>query len=223
MKSLLRVASLVLASTVCGAQMASLKPDYCSAFSPRSRNACESFEELVDHNDRQIAALMPIKGVGLTYVCFDQTEDRFLLLSLRLPQSGIGSLSQDEYRNGMRASNHHSVNLEWHSPLGREDHTYPDGWWMPPEAQATGAYTDDARISIGKTVATVDPSEISLEYSYRNSKRTVTHYTFYVRRSTARFEETFDAGTPVVSEGHCAVFGETKDNWPKGIKESNQK
>jgi len=191
------------ASTTANGQFTSLAPNFCDSFSKSATASCESFKDLFNHHDREIIPMLPIESSDVTYACFDETEDRFLLMFFVLPQTSSSSFTQDEYRSGIRYSDHHHVDLEWHRPLGSEDYTYPEGWWIPLEGKSTRKYA-----APDGTVATADASEISVHHSFLNKSGDTTDYKLEMRRSTRRFIETWQPSTGRLIEqtGKCAEF-----------------
>jgi hypothetical protein len=107
-------------------QLKKLSVSPCSAYPVGATHSCQSFLELLDRHDRQLLPLLNSGSLGTTYVCFDETQDRFLVVAAFLPQGKMGFVSHDEYRNGMRESNYRHNSLQWYPPLGKEDHTYPE-------------------------------------------------------------------------------------------------
>lgn len=177
--------------------------DMCLSFTPEASRSCHSFTELLSHQDRQLLSLLESGSKGTSLVCFAEGVDRFLVVVAFLPPGKIGFLAHDEYRNGMRESNHRQVSLQWHAPAGSSDHTYPEGWWMPPDGVYEHLYEGD-HVAPLKTVGTVDPAEISLAYSINGQHGGTTDYKLYIRRSTNRFVEEYDGadGSPRAT-GHC--------------------
>ncbi len=184
-----------------------ISQDFCSGFAVSAANSCASFKELLENRDKELLSAIGTERGDSTLVCFDEREDRFIELSINLSVSGKSSIAYDEYRKGRRESNHHSTELKWYAPLGERDHTYPEGWWMPPTDSLHRKYDGD-HISTGETVATVDASEISFKYSFSNRRGTITDYELTIRRSTNRFIESYQVGnaSPIEETGHCALF-----------------
>jgi hypothetical protein len=184
-----------------------LSSDFCSRFTAGAASSCASFKDLFDDRDKELLSAMGTKRGDSTVICFDEGEDRFIELSMSISVSGKSSLAYDEYRKGRRESNHRSTELKWYAPLGEQDHTYPEGWWMPPDDNLHRRYDGD-HISTLETVATVDDSEISAKYSFPNRHDTITDYELTIRRSTKRFIESYQVGkgSPIEQTGHCALF-----------------
>ncbi len=190
-------------------QTLTLAPSFCSSYLGDAAKSCGSFKELFDNDDSELLAMLRSGTSHTSYVCFDETEDRLLVVSFSLPSVGGGSLAYDEYRKGRRESNHRRTDLQWYPPLGREDHTFPAGWWMPPQGELAGKYVG-THVAVQETVATIDAAEISVTYSFLIKSGGMTHYELAIRRSTQRFTETFESvkGGPIEEVGHCALFGQ---------------
>jgi hypothetical protein len=185
----------------------SLGADFCSDF-PSAKPACGSFKELVDHRDNEILAILSqrcrIEGNGLgpgasggdAYACFVENEDRFMVIGFRMPASreevrgaGRGILCFDEYKKGMPGDYQRHTELV-NDPLA------------PPEDKPTAMSP-----TMGETNATVDPSGITVSYSFPNGNGGKTDYKLVIRRSTKRFVETYEADKNTYTEtGHCAEF-----------------
>ena len=196
-------------------QAVALAPNFCSDY-PTARAACNSFKELVDHRDSEILDMLRqqcrIGGgkAGRTYACLKDGEDKFLIVAFNMPTewqktelgalTGRSTMCMDEYENGIpNGYQHHSV-LEW----TRADANRGASEAMTP---ITKELYRGEHIARGETVATVDPGEITMSYSFANKAGGTTDYRLTVRRSTKRFVETWTTAENTETEsGHCAGF-----------------
>lgn len=171
--------------------------------------ACPSFNEMVDKKDS--ALLDQLRDFA--FVCFEDTEDTFIVISFRQPSSAqsykkdsigllvaSGRVGYFRYKNGVS-----------------DDVAFAHGSWIK-----TGPDDSSQFLNYGVPHATnsedasIDDSEANFSYKFRNLSKLMTAYSIQVRRSTLRFVETYQweeinkdkkqIARRVENTGFCAEF-----------------
>lgn|GEM_PF-3055732 len=147
---------------------------------------CTSFKEMVDKNDPDIVSAL--KYSTNTYICFIPNEDEFVVAAFGVPADsdfspGTGRslliapdiFSFYRFKNGIEDSSD-IVTGKW---------TKFKGLTMNP------SFTSEQEIKVSH--ASVTESEVTYDHTYTNLNGTQTTYTLQIRRSTLRFNESYDA------------------------------
>lgn len=177
-------------------------------------DSCQSYSELVRAKDRRIlAAFFPGET---SLVCFRTTTDTFFVVTWPNPQSlswvtskamtarkseiwAPGIVEYHKYRNG----------ISW------DFRSWGGHWIREPLQRSENAYLFAKNVD-GDLV--VDPSEVRIRFRYENQIGTMTNYSLRIRRSTRRFEETFNISRKRgedqdldVENGHCLLSEKALD------------
>jgi hypothetical protein len=155
-----------------------------------------------------VLALAPEFWQTKAYVCFHSDEDLFFVLSYDLPNPNLwtpdpkhphkytqdGALEFSQYRDG----------------VSDVDQVADPTWTKWDLGSYTDARTTDKiEPDSGHAGASIDNSEIIVDFSFTNALKMITDYQLKVRRATKRFVEAFavrGASGQTTSTGHCAEY-----------------
>jgi len=167
---------------------------------PAALKGCRTFKQLLEAHDRDI---LDSVSSPIAYVCFRSGEDAFLIFRSEPPseygwkkledggetQEFTSAAMLTEYRDG----------VFYRVEDGR-------GYWRRylPEP----VFHSEAKGGLFKGLkVTIDDTEISIEYPFRNDTTETTNYSLIIRRSTGRFIETYAGkGIPITHSGTCLIY-----------------
>jgi hypothetical protein len=154
---------------------------------------CTSFKEMVEKNDFDI--LLALKNSTNTYVCFIPNEDEFLVAAFGLPADS--DFNPGTVRGMLVAPDIFSYYRFKNGVEDSSDTVF--GNWTKVKGFKPSFRSDK---DIKTSHASVDDSEVVYDRTYANLNGTETTYTVRIRRSTLRFNESYDAPeTPVPTKG----------------------
>lgn len=147
---------------------------------------CTSFKEMVDKNDPDI--LSALKYSTNTYVCFIPNEDEFLIAAFGVPADS--DFTPDTRRSLLVAPDIFSY---YRFKNGIEDSSdmVPGKWTKFKGITMNPSFASEQEIKTSH--ASVSGSEVAYDHTYTNLNGTQTTYTLQIRRSTLRFNESYDA------------------------------
>jgi hypothetical protein len=175
--------------------------------------SCNSFKQLVTANDKEIMASLSTTS----WVCFRPRTDEFIIFHMKPLSSSAWQWSNDaqwqiqysgfllsEYRDGVRYR-FEGVGHYWHRSNSDSEPIFS------PESIGKNATPTFYPKSTGHRFFITD-TEISVDYPFLNQNNGTTQYSLVIRRSTARFTESYTAvgagGTPTIIKhsGSCFVY-----------------
>ena len=166
---------------------------------------CQSYNKLVQSKDKDILDLVT---TGYAVVCFREKEDIFTIVSFEQPIDG--QFAKDPKTSLLSAFGM----LFFHRFSGGLS---DDSKWLIGKWNRLSLISDPSFVSHDEANSldgSVDSTEINISYPFTNLNHTKTDYSFQVRRSTLRFNETWQfkddqkttSSTRTSSSGHCASF-----------------
>jgi hypothetical protein len=170
--------------------------------------SCRSYNELIKSGDKDI--LRDVSGSFDAYVCFLTDEDTFVVIDTSPPFDILFKKSAISPR--LTEQNSASFLSRYKNGI-IDDGLMAQGKWIK------NSVTSEAPIfrspSANDPGATVDDSEVTFHYSYKNTHGRKVNYDISIRRSTKRFSETSDIPisqdkkeepSRYTNTGHCAEF-----------------
>jgi len=201
MRSFLAIAA-VLTAAICSAQAPSKKPSpnthaTHSSFvcpDPEAQQACKSYQELVKAKDEGLPA-------SDAYICFRKNIDEFFVVSFFTPyfrkhwDQELKQMVADESQHpGYGVA---EVYKDGVLDLNTMPSLFFSGQWQSLPFSGSGYFVSD-KINRKKqdendpnVGVSIDESQVSVGYKYKNRFDKTTQYTLTIQRSTGRFAESF--------------------------------
>jgi hypothetical protein len=152
---------------------------------------CKSYNEMVTSNDKDILQLLEEH----TFVCFRQSEDVFILITIKEPLDRLFRMTDAQANNSEQPG---WLQYSRFKDGVSEKASVTFGKW------AKWVFSGETIISFaskGPPSSSADSSEILFTESYENLSRTKTTYNFTLRRSTRRFTENYQWEEPPPKQG----------------------
>jgi|SRR5580704_4027882 hypothetical protein len=168
---------------------------------PSPSEGCKSFNEMIENDDQDVTSALKTPG-GVAYACFLPGEDEFLIVSFGTPQESLyaPATTPGASKNILKTLDSF-VYLRFTKGVQNTSNVIFGNWIkyksLPDLKPSFSGKADES-----KSRADVNDSEVEYSYTFDNLRGTKTTYSLQIRRSTLRFNETFDV--PEISQAKNA-------------------
>jgi hypothetical protein len=135
---------------------------------------------MVTANDKDLTAFLD--GSYVAYVCFEQDADNFRIISIS-PSSEI--LYEKEKATSVETQKGWAFYQQFKNGV-KNDFQVLGGMWKRAPGMSEYFYTEP-----GDQTMSLNDSEVIYTDTYENLKKTKTHYSLTIRRSTLRFAQNY--------------------------------
>jgi hypothetical protein len=185
----------------------------CSSFEATGAAlGCASFNQMIKAHDKELLDLIPDSDdyKKKTHVCFVPGEDTFILVSFDIPTDKWrwrkdprlnASVARTEirykkYSDGVLSSSRVGF-LDWTAYSESDKNPDQLSGFSPPAPKSNPILTE----------ASVDPSEVSISFSYETLAGKTARYSLQIRRATLRFAEVIDVEKQrITATGKCLEY-----------------
>jgi len=167
---------------------------------------CASYNEMISSNDKDILSTIDHAG---TFACFLSGEDSFILITLNSPEDFLFHKSTNPRILEARGE----IWLSKYKKGLTDDFQVADGMWRKIVGDTESApIFRTSKNSTPAPAASAGESEVSFSYSYKNVGGGTTNYSFTMRRSTLRFQQTLQWTLPPKDPKKSAEHGSDEDD-----------
>ena len=170
-----------------------------------TRPAADSFNEMVTSQDKDLTAFLD--GSYIAYVCFEKDADNFRIISIT-PASPI--LYEKEKSTPMEAQKAYAFFQQFKDGLSKDFQVLGGTW------KRAAGFSEFFNPGPGDQTISLNDSEVTYTDTYENLKKTKTHYSLTIRRSTLRFAQNYRFPEPVLLHGYARGKIESADGRHRG-------